>query len=95
MSLKHGRPRPKAYQPAESRARRAAQAARAILSPRLYPLTDDQRAANWDRIARCFADLPDAEAATTFAHRLGLRTVPAHLLDAAFPPAPPSPEVPA
>ena len=90
------RPRPTVRTPAEQRKHRAEQAARAILAPlRLYPLTDHQRAANWERIARCFSDLPDADAATSFAHKLGLRTVPAHLLDAAFPPAPPSPEVPA
>ena len=79
------------WPPEERRYRRAAQAARAILAPRLYPLTDERRAANWDRIARCFGDLQSAEAATTLAHKLGLRTVPAHLLDTAFPPAPEQP----
>ena len=82
MSLKNGRPRPKAYTPAAARAHRAAQSARAILAGR------GERETHWTRIARCFADLDDATAATKFAHQLGLDTVPLRLLDAAFPPAP-------
>ena len=46
------RTKPTEWPPAERRYRRAAQAARAITSLRLYPLTDHQIDANWERIAR-------------------------------------------
>lgn len=78
--------RPTVYPPAETRYRRAAQSARAILAGR------GEREKHWERIARCFADLQSADAACLLAHRLGLDTVPAHLLDAAFPPPPPEVE---
>lgn len=81
------RTRKRILSPKQSREKRAAQAARAILAGR------GERDKHWDRIARCFTDCGSADGATTFAHRLGLATVPAYLLDAAFPPAPePAPE---
>lgn len=82
MSLKNGRPQPVVYPPAEKRSRRAAQSARAILAGR------GDREKHWDRIGRCFTDLPNASTATAFAHRIGMATIPMHLLDAAFPPEP-------
>ena len=80
--------KPRVRTPEEQRKHRAEQAARAIRSPRLYPLTAERRSANWARIARCFVDFEDASKASAFVHRLGLATVPALLLDAAFPPEP-------
>jgi hypothetical protein len=80
------RPRPKQRTPEEQRRHRAEQAARAILAGR------GERDKHWERIARSFPDCGSADGATTFAHRLGLATVPAYLLDAAFPPAEPEPE---
>ncbi len=76
------RPRPIVRTPEQARKHRAEQAARAILAGR------GNRDANWARIGRCFADFASAEQATGWAHNLGLATVPLHLLDAAFPPAP-------
>jgi hypothetical protein len=83
------RPRPKQRTPEEQRRHRAEQAARAILAGR------GERDKHWERIARSFPDCGSADGATTFAHRLGLATVPAHLLDVAFPPAELAPEPPA
>lgn len=76
------RTRKRILSPRQSRWKRAAQAARAILAGR------GDRDANWTRVARCFPDHADAGAAIAFASALGLNTVPAHLLDAAFPPTP-------
>lgn len=76
------RQRKRILPPKQRREKRAAQAARAILAGR------GDRDANWSRIARCFSDYGSAEAAVTFAHTLGLATVPAHLLEKAFPPEP-------
>lgn len=76
------RTRKRILSPKQSREKRAAQAARAILAGR------GDRDANWTRVARCFPDHADAGAAITFARALGLDTVPAYLLDAAFPPVP-------
>ena len=75
------RTRPIVRTPEQQRKHRAEQAARAILAGRKYE-------ENWDRIGRCFADFASAEQATGWAHNMGLATVPLHLLDAAFPPAP-------
>lgn len=49
MSLKSGRPRPAVYTPERRRARRAAQAGRAILAGR-------NRERNWERIERHLGD---------------------------------------
>ena len=68
--------------PKQRREKRAAQAARAILAGR------GDRDANWSRVARCFSDHESAGAAIAFAHTLGLDTVPAYLLEKAFPPEP-------
>ena len=76
------RQRKRILPPKQRREKRAAQAARAILAGR------GDRDANWSRVARCFSDYGSAEAAVTFAHTLGLATVPAHLLEKAFPPEP-------
>ena len=76
------RQRKRILPPKQRREKRAAQAARAILAGR------GDRDANWSRVARCFLDYESAEAAVTFAHTLGLATVPAHLLEKAFPPEP-------
>ena len=83
------RTKPTVYSPEEQRKRRAAQSARAILAGR------GDREKHWERIARCFGDVPDAAAACVLAHKLGLDTIPAHLLEAAFPPAAHTAEVPA
>ena len=81
------RQRKRILPPKQRREKRAAQAARAILAGR------GDRDANWSRVARCFSDYGSAEAAVTFADTLGLATVPAHLLEKAFPPTPePTPE---
>lgn len=74
------RQRKRILSPKQRREKRAAQAARAILAGR------GDRGANWSRVALCFSDYESAGAAVTFAHTLGLATVPAHLLEKAFPP---------
>lgn len=74
------RQRKRILSPKQRREKRAAQAARAILAGR------GDYDANWSRVARCFSDHESAGAAIAFAHTLGLDTVPAYLLEKAFPP---------